>query len=339
MVVVCSAASRIFGAGDRYAPSRAASQAAAGIINPVTGRRIVKSWLADTVLPFATRTYTQLEKELQISFFQPLPFLCLYEKTEEKNDFLIKSGDAAYRAYLQEWKEPLPVGVRAGNFAGKIMQSACVHPSILLPAYRRFLQQKGYLTEDIVNKEEIEIGKNDIRWKGCRARALIFCDGHWGAENPFFPDLPFLLSKGEALLLRNEAFSAACFVKKGATLCPQPQRHTFWIGSTYSWNDLERGTCSETARAELLAKAAAMIDTPFEIYQAVSGIRPTVRHRRPLIGRSDWCDKVYIFNGFGTKAFMLAPYFAAHFTAYLQGKNPLDAAIDIACISQNFGKP
>src|SRR5687767_1808944 len=43
-----------------------ASKVASGIINPVTGRRIVKTWMIDELLPFAVSTYKQLEIELGI---------------------------------------------------------------------------------------------------------------------------------------------------------------------------------------------------------------------------------------------------------------------------------
>jgi glycine/D-amino acid oxidase-like deaminating enzyme len=45
----------------------AASKVAAGIINPVTGRRIVKTWMIDEVMPFAWQQYTELGKLLQIT--------------------------------------------------------------------------------------------------------------------------------------------------------------------------------------------------------------------------------------------------------------------------------
>src|ERR1700732_5139990 len=37
--------------------SSAASRAAAGLINPVTGRRIVTTWMIDELLPFAREAY------------------------------------------------------------------------------------------------------------------------------------------------------------------------------------------------------------------------------------------------------------------------------------------
>ena len=35
------------------------SKVAAGIINPVTGRRFVYSWMIDIVMPFAAETYNE----------------------------------------------------------------------------------------------------------------------------------------------------------------------------------------------------------------------------------------------------------------------------------------
>ena len=40
-----------------------ASAIAAGVINPVTGRRIVKSWRIDEFLPFAKNTYQSIENQ------------------------------------------------------------------------------------------------------------------------------------------------------------------------------------------------------------------------------------------------------------------------------------
>src|SRR5687768_17028163 len=44
-----------------------ASRLAAGIINPVTGRRHVQVWMAEEILPYAKHAYEQLGKELGIT--------------------------------------------------------------------------------------------------------------------------------------------------------------------------------------------------------------------------------------------------------------------------------
>ena len=44
-----------------------ASRVAAGIINPVTGRRIVKTWMIDELLSFLIPAYEELGTELNIN--------------------------------------------------------------------------------------------------------------------------------------------------------------------------------------------------------------------------------------------------------------------------------
>ena len=55
--------------------SNSASRIAAGVINPVTGRRIVKTWLIDEVLPFAKMAYSELGKELDIRAISEISIL------------------------------------------------------------------------------------------------------------------------------------------------------------------------------------------------------------------------------------------------------------------------
>ena len=60
-----------------------ASRVAAGIINPVTGRRMVTVWMAEELFPFAWRAYNEFGAELGITAisqktiidFFPSPFM------------------------------------------------------------------------------------------------------------------------------------------------------------------------------------------------------------------------------------------------------------------------
>jgi glycine/D-amino acid oxidase-like deaminating enzyme len=48
----------------------AASVVAAGVMNPVTGRRIARSWRYDEFFPFAKKTYCELEQLLGIPLWK-----------------------------------------------------------------------------------------------------------------------------------------------------------------------------------------------------------------------------------------------------------------------------
>ncbi|MCD8528664.1 MAG: hypothetical protein LRY27_01495 [Chitinophagales bacterium] len=46
-----------------------ASRQAIGLINPITGKRFVKSWKTDQLLPFLKNYYTNLENSFASHFF------------------------------------------------------------------------------------------------------------------------------------------------------------------------------------------------------------------------------------------------------------------------------
>ena len=51
-----------------------------------------------------------------------------------------------------------------------------------------------------------------------------------------------------------------------------------------------------------------LISCEFEVVEHLAGIRPTVKDRRPLLGRHYSEKNIYILNGFGTRGVLFAPY-------------------------------
>ncbi|MEM1215892.1 MAG: FAD-dependent oxidoreductase, partial [Bacteroidota bacterium] len=75
----------------------AATSVAAGIINPITGRRYVKSWRVDDLLPAAQATYQALEADLGISFYHERPLIRTLFNRGEENDWHARQLDEAYQ--------------------------------------------------------------------------------------------------------------------------------------------------------------------------------------------------------------------------------------------------
>jgi len=65
------------------------------------------------------------------------------------------------------------------------------------------------------------------------------------------------------------------------------------------------------------------------VIEHVAGIRPTVKDRRPLVGRHPEYSNIYVLNGLGTRGVMIAPYVAQELYNYIQHDIPLDPEIDI----------
>src|SRR3954454_6220521 len=64
-----------------------ASKVASGIINPVTGRRIVRTWRIEELLPFALKTYKELENEFNKSLVKECSLLDFHPNFQMKEAF------------------------------------------------------------------------------------------------------------------------------------------------------------------------------------------------------------------------------------------------------------
>ena len=57
--------------------AQSASSVASGVMNPVTGRRIVQTWMIETILPYAVNAYTALQEKLDIHIIKNAPVVLL----------------------------------------------------------------------------------------------------------------------------------------------------------------------------------------------------------------------------------------------------------------------
>src|SRR5258708_7179702 len=84
--------------------SNASSRMAAGIINPVTGRRLVRVWMDDEVLPFAWKAYHDIGNELAITAIFQRNIIDFFPNPFMREGFLqkIESGDQYTHAYPEQ---------------------------------------------------------------------------------------------------------------------------------------------------------------------------------------------------------------------------------------------
>ena len=85
---------------DNSNPSTA-SKIAAGLYNPVVFKRLVKSWLADDLLPYMNTFYPEMEKLLGAEFYFSKRILKPFAEEQEKTLWL-KKTDEGIGKYLNE---------------------------------------------------------------------------------------------------------------------------------------------------------------------------------------------------------------------------------------------
>lgn len=308
---------------------QAASLAAAGLINPITGRRFVKSWGIDELLPALWRQYAQLESKLGQSFLHAQPIIRSLGSIREANDWDARTGDPAYAPYLDST-------VTLGDYAtftapalgyGGVKLGAQLDVPRLLRASRAYWMALGRYQQAAFDYAALQLDAPQPRYQGETYDFIIFCQGFGAKNNPFFQHLPLRGDKGEALMVRIPSAHFTAALKNQLFVVPLGA-DLYWIGATYE-NQFADPHPSAAGRAYLQHHLDQLLLTPYEVVDHWAGVRPTVKDRRPLLGFHPDHPRLAIFNGLGTKGSSLAPYWAEHFIQVLLGTTPLDSAVDI----------
>ena len=319
---------------------QAASSVAAGIVNPITGRRFVRSWRIDELLPAARALYTELETKLGVRIWHDLPLVRTLFNRGDENDWLARGGDAAYRTFLDDTPAlgRIPeLTYPAFSYAG-VRQAARVDLETLTSAYRDRLRAAGRITEKELDYADLIPGPQGVRWKSSAGTLtfdrVIFCEGWRSRFNPWFNNLPVIGNKGEVLIVRTEEPVLERLFKHRVFLVPRADG-TYWVGATS-----ENGFTDESPtprQAEYLEqRLREVLKVPFTIVEHQAAVRPTVRDRRPVIGAHPAFPSLFLFNGLGTKGASVAPLTSAWLAAHLLSGEPLPPEVDVLRFQQLY---
>jgi glycine/D-amino acid oxidase-like deaminating enzyme len=198
---------------------------------------------------------------------------------------------------------------------------------VFIDLVRNMLKEKSLLLEADFNTGSLSISETGIKYSDYAAEKIIFCEGHLSSANSLWGWLPFVPAKGEILTIRCTELPEDFILLSGIFIVPIGDKK-FRVGSTYEWN-YESEAPTEEAKNKLINLLDSFLKVSYEIIDHRAGIRPTVKDRRPFVGRHPAHQNVYIFNGMGTKGVQLAPYFADRLIDHIEKKEPLPDEVDI----------
>jgi glycine/D-amino acid oxidase-like deaminating enzyme len=285
------------------------SYAAGGVFNPVTGRKLEKTWLADELFNYLFPFYQQVEKTLGIPFFYPMPLFRPFANDEMKH-WLLERKDQIQHAFL-DWTD-------AGVW---VKQAGWVDVASLLRHSKSYFERLGIYAERTFEAKD-----------GDDFEAIIYCEGFHAAQNPLWEKLPFLPAKGELLRFQSDEPSHEFILNKNGFILPLPDG-AFKVGATYRWDEFSQ-LPTDSSREELKTKLASMGVAHYALLDTFVGVRPATQDRRPFIGMLS--NQLGIFNGFGSKGVSLSPYFAHAFIQELNGIKELDFEVSIHRYSHLF---
>ena len=317
---------------DKYDPA-SSSHVAGGAINPVTGKRLVKSWRIEELLPVAIKSYGELERLLEIKVFKPVTIKKYFINIEDRQFYEEKMNDIEFQKWVQPIEDDDSIFKKCSLGGVLIHNTFQLDYSSLLNAFRKWLEKQDSIINERFDIEKIQINHRTVHYKDITADKIIFCEGYQASNNKYFDWLPFNLAKGEILTVKIPGIPEDSILKKGIFLLPLGN-NLFKVGSTYNW-DFKDGLPTEKGKEELISRLDKFLDLPYEVVGHKAAIRPTVKDRRPFIGMHPVHHSIGIFNGLGTKGASLAPFFANRFADCLINSGTLDKEVDVKRFYKN----
>ena len=308
----------------------AASSVAAGIVNPLTGRKLVRTWEADRLFPYLHQFYTTAEQQLNRPFFTPLSIYRPYRNEVEQASYQQISADPDLAQYIGAPGDESVYGAVVNNpFGGlRVTQAGWVDLPAFVGAVRAYFDEKNRFITASVRPEDLTSTSESVSYAGVRYRYVLFCEGPHGQANSLFSYLPYNVVKGEILTARVADYPVRDIINQGVFVMPISPT-IIRIGATYSWHELDWQTTG-AGRTFLETKARELLRIPFTIIQQQAGIRPSTKDRRPFVGMHPQWPRIGIFGGMGTKGVSLAPYLANQFAGALWAGQEINEAVNIS---------
>jgi len=300
---------------------------ATGLINPIVFRRTTKSWRADDFIPYQEKFYRNLEIKTSSQFFNPLVIRRIFSSEQERNDWEKKQERTDYQHYLNKISTkdneynlvPCPFG------SARVANCFWVDSLKFMAAGKQLIEQHGTWKTEPFNQSFFNA--TDKKYKENSYSHVIFCEGYEVKNNPLFNTLAISPTKGQVLTIKSklipedESLNRKCFV------LPLGENQ-FKIGSTYEW-DAQDSSITEEGKNLILENLSVLLDVKPQIIGQEAGIRPTTIDRRPFMGEHSKYKGNFVFNGLGTKGYMIAPLLANELTAFLLDGAELDPEVGV----------
>ena len=293
------------------------SVAAAGIFNPITGRKLEETWLANELFNYLFPFYQQLEEDLSDSFFHPMPLFRPFANVEMKK-WLLDRKNQIDNLFLNWTDEGVWISQSGWLDVVKFLKLSKKH--FLDKGIYQLKEYQYEMASFVKDGNFVQLGAESFS-------QVVFCEGfHCHHYNPYFGHLNFLPAKGELLRFKNSQLSQNHILNKNGFILPIKEGE-FKVGATYRWDDLS-ALPHPNALVDLEKKLHQFQINEFETIELICGVRPATQDRRPFVGFHPTLP-VSIFNGFGSKGVSLTPYFAKEWLDEFQNKNMINEEASI----------
>lgn len=300
---------------------RSASVLAAGITNPVTGKRA--TLITDTNILIQKRKEWQQKDELFARSFIEKNAFRPFKSIEEVNTWTVRSLNMPVTVH---YTNPEPEYIHADLGGIEIHNAGYMQVN----AFLQEAKKQGNCINTKITYQDLSIENNQIVWKKENTvfKHVVFCEGSQVNNNPFLSWLPVIPTKGEILEIELKKPLCESFIYSTGIYIVPKHNNRYFAGATYIPDNTDT-TPTQEGKNELSEKLNAFLKIPYRITGHYAGIRPATLDRIPIIGKHPEYQNVWFFNGLGSKGVFYAPLLAEYLAKSILYHEPLPIAFSL----------
>lgn len=310
------------------------SKIAAGIITPITGKRLTVRADTGAFLTEAMSCYAETARTLGKSHFHRSGQVRLWKNEDEPLRFETRKKLPEFTAHLAPERTGPLVDLTQFHGTGEgfeMATSGWLDTRRWLADSAAWFEARGMLRRMKFDPAALRPEAGGVMLPdGLLAEAVVFCEGAEGRKNPWFSWLKWKCAKGGILTVSAPALAGERrIVHHEGWLLPADEIGTFRAGSTYAWNDFDP-LPSAADRDVLEARMSRLLRVPFQVTAHEAAVRPIIHESLARMGRHPVHPDLVFFNGLGSKGVLHGPRYARMLAEHLVEDMPLPPEVDVA---------
>lgn len=304
---------------------KSASQISAGIINPVVLKKFTTFWLAQEQLDFLKHTLVEIENYTGVNYLVNASIHRIFHDENEQKLWLKKSYTEDLSGFLNKDFKQLKLVKNEFNY-GTVNQSARLNVHGFFNDLLKFYANSSQLKTEKFNYDEVDV--ENSTYQHFKFKNIVFCEGMGVKNNPYFSNIPVIPNKGHHIRVKlSEPLPSDITIKKKHFLFPINE-DLYFYGGTYDREQLH-DHIDQTAVDQLQKGLSEFYPKDFDVKEVHFGFRPTVKDRRPIIGRHSQNANFYVFNGLGARGILNGCYFSKSLYDFIENEINLPEEISI----------
>lgn len=281
------------------------SRVAAGMITPITGRRLKPTWRGAELTNIARSTYEAIERVYGVELWRDWTLRRVFREEIMQTWFHERLERGEYH--------PLNVSeIGVGTLDGvEYPFGGFSHDGVATVHIPTLVSVLMSGTVQPVPQPSLTVD----------------CTGYRALQDPRWSWLPIEPSKGEILDVTIRGLHLDHVLTNGTWILPVGGEQ-YRIGATHDWDDQDP-LPTERARTKLIEEANRLFHHHIQVDAQKAALRPSTKFKRPLVGIHPLEPTRAVFNGLGTKGALQGPWAARQLARHLVVGEPLDPEIDI----------